>query len=112
LGRALYTPEPTQDIHSENSNARSGGNTSERLFRAGFTMCEAVAADDDCYQTCNFRDRSCEKGLDGVEAGIERRPLCQCCHGYEEQWSEQSGGCNRRFPLSKVFDWMTEMESY
>ena len=69
---ALYSPEPTQDIHRENGDARSGGNTSERLFCAGFAMREAVAADHDCYQTCNFRDRAGEKALDSVKAGIER----------------------------------------
>jgi len=68
---ALYTPEPTQDIYRENGNARSGGDTSERLFRAGFAMREAVAADNDCYQTRNFRDCPGEKALDSVKAGIE-----------------------------------------
>src|SRR5208282_1259954 len=43
---ALYSPEPTQDIHRKYRNARSGGNTSERLFCAGFTVGEAIAADD------------------------------------------------------------------
>ena len=69
---ALYAPEPTQDIHRENGNARSGGNASERLFCAGFAVREAVAADHDCNQTCNLRDRAGEKALDGVKAGIER----------------------------------------
>ena len=72
---ALYAPEPTQDIHCHNGNARSGGNTSERLFGAGFAVREAVAADHDCYQTCNFRDRPGEKALDGVEAGVEGTSL-------------------------------------
>jgi transposase InsO family protein len=68
---ALYPPEPTQDIHRENSNARSRGNSSERFFCAGFAVGETVAADHDCYQTCNLRDRSGEKALDSVKAGIE-----------------------------------------
>ena len=42
------------------------------FFCAGFAVREAVATDHDCYQTCNFRDRPGEKGLDSVEAGIER----------------------------------------
>ncbi len=40
---ALYAPEPTQDIHRENRNARSRGDTSERLFRAGLTMREPTS---------------------------------------------------------------------
>ena len=68
----LYSPEPTQNIHSEDRYAGSGRNAGERLLSAGFTMREAIAADHNCYKTCNFRDRSGEKGLDGVEAGIER----------------------------------------
>ena len=69
---ALYAPEPTQDIHRENRNARSGGNASQRLFCAGFAMRESVAADHDCNQTCNLRDGAGEKALDGVKAGVER----------------------------------------
>ncbi len=69
---ALHAPEPTQDIHRENGNARSGSNASQRLFRAGFAVREAVAADDDRDQTCNFRDRASEEALDGVKAGVER----------------------------------------
>ena len=38
-------------------------------------MREAVAADHDCYETCNFRDRPGEKALDGVEAGVEGTSL-------------------------------------
>jgi hypothetical protein len=48
-------------------------------------MREAVAADHNCYETCDFRDRSSEKGLDCIEASIEWRTLRECCHGYEEQ---------------------------
>jgi hypothetical protein len=67
----LYAPEPTQDVHSQDGNAGSCGNTSQRLLRTGFPVGEAVAADHDCYQTCNFRDRPGEKALDSVKAGIE-----------------------------------------
>jgi len=42
-GTVLNAPEPTQDIHGENGNAGSGGDTGERLLRAGFTVGEAVA---------------------------------------------------------------------
>ncbi len=69
---ALYTPEPTQDIHGKNCNARSGGNARERLFCAGFAMRESVAADHDCNQTGNLRDGAGEKALDGVKARVER----------------------------------------
>ena len=68
----LDSPQPTQNIHSEDRYAGSGGNAGKRLLRARFTMREAVSADHDCYKTCNFRDRSSEEGLDGIEAGIER----------------------------------------
>jgi len=40
-------------------------------FCAGFAMRESVAADHDCYETCNFRDRPGKKALDRVKAGIE-----------------------------------------
>ena len=69
---ALYTPEPTQDIHGKYGNPRSGGNAGQRLLCAGFAVCETVPTDHDCYETCNFRDRPGEKTLDGVKAGIER----------------------------------------
>jgi len=59
----LNAPEPTQDIHGENGNAGSGGDTGERLLRAGFTVGEAVAADDNGDQACNLRNGSGEKGL-------------------------------------------------
>ena len=68
----LHAPEPTQDIHRENGNARSGGNASQRLFRAGFPVREAVAADHDCDQTCNLRNRAGEEALDRGKAGVER----------------------------------------
>ena len=68
---ALYAPEPTQDIYRENSNARSGGNSGEGLFRTGFAMRESVAADHDCNQTCNLRNGASEKALDCVKARVE-----------------------------------------
>src|ERR1019366_7820098 len=71
-GRALYSPEPTQDIQSENGNAGSGGNAGQRLFCAGFTVGEAIAADDNGDQTSNLRNGAGEEGLDGVKAGVER----------------------------------------
>ena len=71
-GRALHAPEPTQDIHGENGNARSGGNTGERLFCAGFAVRETVAADHDRDQTCNLRNGAGEKALDGGKARVER----------------------------------------
>ena len=72
LELGLYAPKPTQNIHCENSDASSRGDSGECFLCTGFAMREAVAADHDCYKTCNFRDRSGEKGLDCVEAGIER----------------------------------------
>jgi len=98
---ALYAPEPTQDIHRENGYASSGGNTSERLFRTRFTVREAVAADHDCYQTCNFRNRSGEKALDSVKAGIERRTLCHRGHGHEKKHGNNNGGWMDRFRPKK-----------
>jgi hypothetical protein len=71
LNLPLYAPEPTQHIYGKNGNARSCGNASKRLFCAWFAVREAVAADHDCDQTCNFRDRPCEEALDSVKAGIE-----------------------------------------
>ena len=72
---ALYAPEPTQDIHCKYRNARSGGNTSERLFCAGLPVRESVAADHNCNQTCNLRNGTGEKTLDCVKAGIEGTSL-------------------------------------
>jgi hypothetical protein len=71
----LHAPQPTQDIHGENGNARSGGNASQRLFGARFTVCKTVAADDDCNETCNLRNRAGKEVLDGVKAGVERAAL-------------------------------------
>ncbi|MGC2793603.1 MAG: hypothetical protein WA899_16380, partial [Candidatus Sulfotelmatobacter sp.] len=72
LGRALNTPEPTQDIDGENGNARSGGNAGQSLFCAGFAVCETIAADYDGNQTCNLRNRAGEEALDGGKASVER----------------------------------------
>lgn len=72
VGKVLHAPEPTQDIHSEDGNARSGRNTGERLFRTRFAMGEAVSADHYRNQTCNLRNRAGEKALDGGKAGVER----------------------------------------
>jgi hypothetical protein len=63
-GVALYAPKPTQDIHGENGDARAGGNTGQRLFCGGFAVREAVASDNDCDQTRNFRNGASEKVLD------------------------------------------------
>src|SRR5579862_717824 len=72
LNVALYAPEPTQDIHRENSNARSSGNTSESLFCAWFPVREPVPADHDRNQTCNLCNGAGEQTLDRVEASVER----------------------------------------
>ena len=83
--KGAIRPEPTQDIPCENGNTRSGRNASERLLCAGFAVREAIAADDDCNQTCNLRNRACEKGLDGVKAGVERRTLRQRGHRHDKE---------------------------
>lgn len=70
--KGLYSPQPTQDIHRENSNARSGGNAGERLFCAGFAVREAVASDHDRHQTCNLRNGTGKEALDGRKARVER----------------------------------------
>ncbi len=57
--------------------------TPASAFCAGFAMREAVAADYDCYQTCNLRDRPGEEALDGVEAGVERTSL-----GMGSEWGQ------------------------
>src|SRR5271165_7212617 len=85
LGRSLNAPEPAQDIDGENGNARSGGNAGERLLCAGFAMGEPVAADHDCNQTCNLRNRAGEKALDGGKAGVERTSLGVSCDRYKQQ---------------------------
>jgi hypothetical protein len=62
-----YTPpEPTQDIHGENGDTRSGGNTGRRLFCSRFAAREAVA------WTRNLRNGASEKALDSGKAGVER----------------------------------------
>src|SRR5260370_2921034 len=71
-GSALYAPEPTQNVHSENSNARSGGDAGQRFFCPGFTVGEAIAAEHGCNQACNLRNGAGEEGLDRVKAGVER----------------------------------------
>src|ERR1700678_612380 len=80
---ALYPPEPTQDVHCHNGNARSGGNTSERLFCAGLAVRESVASDHNRDQTRNFRDSSRKEALDGIEAGVEGTSL-----GMSSEWGQ------------------------
>src|ERR1039458_8217004 len=109
LGRALYSPEPTQDIHSENSNARSRGNARECLFCTRFAVCEAVASDHDCNQTCNLRDRASEKGLYGVKAGVERRTLRQHGHRHEKKQGKNNGGWTDAFRPKKTLGSADEM---
>jgi len=72
LGNALHAPEPTQDIHGEDGNAGSGGNTGECLFRTRFAVCETVAADHDRDQTCDLRNGAGKEALDGRKARVER----------------------------------------
>jgi len=72
LGRSLNAPEPAQDIDGENGNARSGGNSGERLLCAGFAVGEPVPADHDGNQACDLRNGAREKALDGGKAGVER----------------------------------------
>ena len=81
----LHAPEPTQDIHGENSNACSGGNTSERLFCAGLAVRESVASDHNCDQTRNFRDSSSKEALDGIKAGVEGTSLSMSCEGSQHE---------------------------
>jgi len=76
---ALYAPEPTQDIYGENGDARSSGNASERLFRAGFAVRESVAADHDCDQTGDLRYSSREECLECGETCVERTSLGVSC---------------------------------
>jgi hypothetical protein len=70
-GKALYAPEPTQDIDGEDRNTRSGGNPGESLLGTGLAVREAVAADHDCHQTRNLRNGACEKALDRRKTGVE-----------------------------------------
>ena len=72
VGSALNAPEPTQDIDGEDGDARSGGNSGERLLGAWFAVGEAVAADHDGDQTGNLGNGAGEKALDGGKAGVER----------------------------------------
>jgi hypothetical protein len=44
-------------------NARSGGNAGQRLFGAGFAVRESVAADHNCDQAGDLRDRAREEAL-------------------------------------------------
>jgi hypothetical protein len=100
----LYAPEPTQDIHRHNGNARSGGDAGERLFRAGFAVREPVAADHDCDETSNLRDSAREKTLDSVKAGVERRALCHRGYRYEKKQGKNDGGWTNAFRPEKRVD--------
>ena len=86
----LYAPKPTQDIHCKYRNARSGGNSGQRLFCTGFAVREAVAADHDCNQTCNLRNGAGEKALYCVKAGVERTPLGMGRNRGQEEKSEEN----------------------
>ena len=56
----LHTPEPTQDVHSEDGNAGSGGDPSKGLLGSWFPMGEAVTADHNGNQAGDLGNRSCE----------------------------------------------------
>ena len=70
-GVFLNAPEPSQNIHSENSNASAGRYAGKRLLRARFPMRKAVAADYNRDQACDLGDGSGEEGLNGGKAGVE-----------------------------------------
>ena len=74
MGEMLDTPEPGQDVDSENGNSGAGGDTGESLLCAGFSMRETVAANHNCNQAGDFRNGSGEEGLHGGEAGVEGLP--------------------------------------
>jgi hypothetical protein len=59
-GVFLHAPEPSQNVHGENSNAGSGGYAGKGLLCAWFSVRKAVAADDDGDQASDFGDGSGE----------------------------------------------------
>jgi len=67
----LGSPEPAQDIDSENCNTGAGRDSGEALLCAWLTMREGVPADDDCNQGCGLRYGSSEEGLYLGDAAIE-----------------------------------------
>ena len=102
MGEAcLHTPKPTQDVHSENGNTSSGGNPSEGLFRAGFAVRKAIAADHNCNQAGDPRNRSSEEGLESGEAGVKGRAA-----DLRESWDgKRQENYNRKCSAAKLFDW-------
>ncbi len=106
---ALYAPEPTQDIHCHNGNARSGGNASERLFCAGFAVRESVASDHDCDQTRNFRDSSGKKALDGIEAGVEGTSLGMSSEWGQDENTQHHQRCLYEGRSDRLTEWEREV---
>jgi hypothetical protein len=78
-------PPAGVDAPAHNSNARSGGNTCQRLFCAGLAVRESVASDHNCDQTRNFRDSSSKEALDGIKAGVEGTSLSMSCEGSQHE---------------------------
>ncbi len=74
--RRLHAPQPAQNIHRENGDSSSGGDTGERLFRARFPVSEAIAAHHNCDQARNLGDGSGETGLESRKTSVEGDPLC------------------------------------
>ena len=97
----LHTPEPTQDIHSENGNASSGGDTSECLLRARFSVRETVAADHDCDQARHPGDGSGEEHFKCRETAIEGR----AADLRKSRDSESQENYNRKCSVAETFDW-------
>ena len=86
----LHTPKPTQDVHSENGNSGSGGDSGQRPLRAGFSVCESVAPDNDGDQARDSSNRSGEERFEGGESAVEGRAarLSKRGNGKEQGKSE------------------------
>jgi hypothetical protein len=69
----LDTPQPSQDIRGQHSDAASCRDASERLLCAWLTMGKLIASDDNGNKAGDFRYRAGEEGLQGGEPRIKGR---------------------------------------
>ena len=72
-GTRSDSPEPGQYVGRENRDSSSRCNTGESLFRARLSMCELIAANHNCDQAGDFRDRTGEQVLHGGKARVKGR---------------------------------------
>jgi hypothetical protein len=78
-------------IDGENRDAASGGNASERLFRAWFAMGKLIASNHNGDQARDLCNGSREEVLEGSESGVKWRSTLRDGYGGDEQDESDEG---------------------